>query len=77
MERMRILIAEDEAVVAQTLRDEVEGLGTFLELEVVLQQGQPESLGREIAERWLQTLRIREDQLISKAYIDLLEERET
>lgn len=57
--------------------DEVEGLGSFLELEVVLEPGQSESEGQRIAERLLSEFGIGPDQLIAKAYIDLLRERAT
>jgi predicted adenylyl cyclase CyaB len=52
--------------------DEVEGLGNFLELEVVLRDGQTESEGRRIAEQLLSEFGIRPEQLVAKAYIDLL-----
>ena len=53
--------------------DQVEGLGEFLELEVVLEEAQPveegERLAREIATR----LGIRESDQVEVAYLDLLE----
>jgi len=52
--------------------DEVEGLGNFLELEVVLQPGQSPEEGRRIAEGLMRQLGIDESQLIRGAYIDLL-----
>ncbi len=53
--------------------DEVEGLGTFLELEVVLSDGQPEAEGETIARRLLVDLGVRDEDRIAAAYIDLLE----
>jgi predicted adenylyl cyclase CyaB len=57
--------------------DEVEGLGSFLELEVVLKPGQSESEGRLIAEQLLSEFGIGPEQLVAEAYIDLLRERAT
>jgi len=55
--------------------DEVEGLGDFLELEVVLQPDQPEAEGVAIAEGLLHRLGIARDQRVQSAYIDLLRDR--
>jgi predicted adenylyl cyclase CyaB len=52
--------------------DEVKGLGDFLELEVVLQPGQNESDGKEIARTLLQEFGIDSRHLIAEAYVDLL-----
>jgi predicted adenylyl cyclase CyaB len=52
--------------------DEVEGLGNFLELEVVLRPDQTEDEGRQIAEHLLSEFSIDPSQLIAKAYVDLL-----
>lgn len=53
--------------------DDVEGLGTFIELEVVLDEGQSTEEGRIIAERLIEDLKIGEADRVSGAYIDLLE----
>jgi predicted adenylyl cyclase CyaB len=55
--------------------DVVEGLGHFLELEVVLRDEQTLAAGEAIAQQLLSTLGIETDQLLSQAYIDLLEQR--
>lgn len=55
--------------------DEVENLGTFLELEVVLEPGQPAEDGHAIAAQIMQQLEVRSDQLIAGAYADLLDAR--
>ena len=55
--------------------DEVEGLGTFLELEVVLREGQTEAEGELIAERLMSEFRIDKQALIPEAYVDLLRSR--
>jgi len=53
--------------------DEVEGLGHFMELEVVMQEGQSDAEGQSIAEDMMRRLGIREEALIDGAYMDLLE----
>lgn len=52
--------------------DNVEDLGQFMELEVVLLPGQETSEGIKIARELMEKLGITEDQLIEGAYIDLL-----
>jgi len=53
--------------------DEVEGLGSFVELEVVLSPGQSEEKGARIAAELMAQLGIEESDLVKVAYIDLLE----
>jgi adenylate cyclase class IV len=53
--------------------DEVEGLGAFVELEVVLSDGESVERGERVARELLRDLEIPESSLISEAYIDLLE----
>lgn len=52
--------------------DEVEGLGSFLELEVVLRNGQSEAEGKAIAQSLMSSFGIDKQQLIAEAYVDLL-----
>jgi predicted adenylyl cyclase CyaB len=52
--------------------DQVEGLGDFLELEVVLETNQSETEGQRIAQTLLSEFRIGNSELIGQAYIDLL-----
>jgi predicted adenylyl cyclase CyaB len=52
--------------------DEVEGLGSFLEFEVMLRPGETGSEARAIAQRLLSEFSIQPDQLIAEAYVDLL-----
>lgn len=52
--------------------DQVEGLGTFLELEVVLEENDTELAGHSIANDLLKKLGVAESQLVSGAYFDLL-----
>jgi predicted adenylyl cyclase CyaB len=52
--------------------DEVEGLGAFLELEVVLKAGQPAEEGHAIAAGIMRRLEVDETDLIACAYADLL-----
>jgi predicted adenylyl cyclase CyaB len=52
--------------------DRVEGLGHFLELEVVLAGGEPAEAGVREARELMERLGIRPSQLIEGAYVDLL-----
>lgn len=54
--------------------DDVETLGTFAELEVVLRPGQSDAEGLAVAENLLAKLGIHPDDLIKGAYIDLMEQ---
>jgi len=53
--------------------DRVEGLGEFLELEVVLREGERADAGVREAQRLMEMLAVDPSQLIERAYIDLLE----
>jgi predicted adenylyl cyclase CyaB len=55
--------------------DSVEGLGHFVELEVVLRPGQPDTEGQEIARDLMAELDIREENLLESAYVDLLAQK--
>jgi len=55
--------------------DEVEGLGEFIELEVVMTENQGDAEGQAIAEGLMQELGIEEEDLIEGAYMDLLDSR--
>jgi predicted adenylyl cyclase CyaB len=55
--------------------DEVEGLGDFLELEVVLRDGEPTDAGVREAESLMARLQVQPSQLIDRAYVDLLAEK--
>ena len=52
--------------------DEVEGLGSFVELEVVMRANQSHADGVRIARRLMGQLEIQDSDLIEQAYIDLL-----
>jgi predicted adenylyl cyclase CyaB len=52
--------------------DRVEGLGVFIELEVVLQAGETEEDGRATAAAIMEKLQIPRDRLVAGAYVDLL-----
>ncbi len=56
--------------------DDVEGLGQFMELEVVLSTDQPDADGQAIAEDLMQELGVSSGDLLEGAYMDMLEERE-
>jgi predicted adenylyl cyclase CyaB len=53
--------------------DRVEGLGEFLELEVVLADGEAPETGIAVANELLATLGITEAQLLTGAYVDMFE----
>lgn len=55
--------------------DQVEGLGSFMELEVVLRPDQEAAEGHAIASNLLDQLGILRTDLIDGAYIDMLEDR--
>jgi predicted adenylyl cyclase CyaB len=51
--------------------DSVDGLGDFLELEVMLSEDEPLRAGVEVALKLLRTLGVRQRQLVAGAYVDL------
>ena len=51
--------------------DNVEGLGSLVELEVVLAEGESPGQGAEIAQRIMNSLGIGGSQLVQGAYVDL------
>jgi predicted adenylyl cyclase CyaB len=53
--------------------DDVQGLGKFVELEVVLRPGQTDMDGQAVAEDLIQKLGIQPGDLIEGAYMDMLE----
>jgi predicted adenylyl cyclase CyaB len=53
--------------------DDVEGLGQFMELEVVLREDQGDAEGQAIAEDLMARLGVRQEDLLEGAYMDLLE----
>ena len=55
--------------------DDVEGLGKFLELEVVMREEQSDAEGQAIAEELMTSLGVERSDLLQGAYMDLLESR--
>ena len=53
--------------------DDVEGLGQFMELEVVMKEGQSDAEGQAIAEDLMASLGVELSDLLEGAYMDLLE----
>lgn len=53
--------------------DDVEGLGQFMELEVVLREGQGDAEGEAIAEDLMTSLGVKRADLIEGAYMDMIE----
>lgn len=54
--------------------DDVEGLGYFMELEVVMRENQSDEDGQAIAEDLMRRLEVREEALLEGAYMDLIED---
>lgn len=52
--------------------DQVEDLGAFLELEVVLAEGEDTQAGMDVADRLMKQLGVEPSQLIESAYVELL-----
>lgn len=55
--------------------DDVRGLGHFLELEVVLEDGEPADAGAREAQNIMARLGVEPSQLVEGAYVDLLAQR--
>jgi predicted adenylyl cyclase CyaB len=55
--------------------DDVEGLGQFMELEVVMEEGQSDTEGQAIAEGLMTSLGVERSALLEGAYIDIIEHR--
>ena len=53
--------------------DDVKGLGQFMELEVVMREGQSDAEGQAIAEGLMNALGVERSDLLEGAYMDLLE----
>lgn len=54
--------------------DDVQGLGRFMELEVVMQEGQSDAEGQAIAEDLMRQLEVPQEALLEGAYMDLIEQ---
>jgi len=57
--------------------DQVEGLGAFIELEVVLDTGQDIQYGTAVAQELMSKLGIEKQDLVAAAYVDLINRGET
>ncbi|MBL8333074.1 MAG: class IV adenylate cyclase, partial [Rubrivivax sp.] len=53
--------------------DRVEGLGDCMELEVVLQDGQTDAQGQQLAEGLMEQLGLQQAERLAVAYLDLLQ----
>jgi len=53
--------------------DDVQGLGQFMELEVVMREGQGDAEGQAVAEDLMASLGVERSDLIDGAYMDLIE----
>ena len=70
VEKTRLLFIHN---ITRIHLDEVVSLGHFLELEVVLMDGQSDEEGIKIANHLMKRLNVRQDQLITSSYIDLMD----
>ena len=68
-----LLLAEQGGSSTRIHVDRVEGLGDFMELEVVLREGQTDAEGAEVAEALMQALGLAGAERIAGAYLDLLQ----
>lgn len=68
--RRRLYLALDTRIHL----DEVDGLGSFLELEVALGESQSTADGERVAHRLMSVLGVRDADLVRGAYVDLLRE---
>jgi predicted adenylyl cyclase CyaB len=75
LETKAVVAKQREVFLAGTTRihlDEVDGLGTFVELEVVLTEDETDSDGERMASVLMEQLGVRQEDLIEQAYVDLL-----
>jgi predicted adenylyl cyclase CyaB len=75
LETKAVVVKQREVFLAGTTRihlDEVDGLGTFVELEVVLSEAETDSNGERIASVLMEQLGVCPEDLIEQAYVDLL-----
>ena len=66
-----LLLVSDGGFTTRIHLDRVEGLGDFMELEVVLKDGQSDANGADVANRLMQALGLGRAERISGAYLDL------
>ena len=55
--------------------DDVHGLGHFMELEVVMREGQSDAEGQAIAEELMEQLGVAKEDLLEGAYMDMMDSR--
>ena len=73
VEKRRELLIVDQTRIHL---DDVQGLGLFVELEVVLDEAQSSEDGQKIARDLMRRLGIEDSDLVSGAYVDLIEKKE-
>jgi adenylate cyclase class IV len=66
-----LLIVQADGFHTRIHLDRVEGLGDFMELEVVLQDGQTDAQGQAVAEALMQSLGLQDAPRLAGAYLDL------
>ncbi len=75
--RRWLVLAPTTAGTARIHLDRVEGLGDFMELEVVLAEGQGDAKGMRAAETLMQALGLANAERLAGAYLDLLQDGAT
>jgi len=70
--RRWLLLAQNGAFQTRIHLDQVQGLGDFMELEVVLQDGQTDAQGAAVAEALMDALGLAEVPRLAGSYLDLL-----
>ena len=77
-ERATVIKRREVFLLGQTRihLDEVEGLGSFIEFEVVLRDGQSVSDGERIAAGLMDALSVSSADLLAHAYVDLIQNKE-
>ena len=73
--RRWLLLAERDGFGTRIHLDRVEGLGDFMELEVVLREGQTDAAGSAQADALMEALGLAAAERIAGAYLDLLRDQ--
>ena len=68
-----LLLAQREGHTTRIHIDRVQGLGDFMELEVLMGDGESDAAGAQIAEQLMQQLGLGQAQRLAGAYLDLLQ----
>jgi adenylate cyclase class IV len=67
-----LVVVHEQGFATRIHLDRVEGLGDYMELEVMLQDGQTDSAGQQVADALMQRLGLESAARLAGAYMDLL-----